>query len=434
MGYGVLVGSRVSYPLPIGAWCQGSESWQGRTTRRRLGRITTVDADTVTEDAGTTEGAEAPVTVRRVTAALDRARDLLGPDVLPRPEDGEATNEATLEQHVDLALTEIRGLVMSYTGPDALDVVRAAYELADLARLMRLRTIDRRVGGLTSVQKALAELRVVGSVELMLRRCPQVVCERCGFDRAVLFRIDDDTVVPASAFDRRDPEWGAKVKHFAEKLEPAVLTEMLLETEMLRRRAPVIVHDALHDPRTFKPMLELSNVQGYVAAPIVPAGKVIGFLHADVHYHSRPVDIVDRDVLWAFAEGFGYALERTLLRDQVRQQRERIREMLRAADELVHEIGESELQIEQADNEAAASKAAPLPPGGSRIHALLTPREVEVMELLTTGATNKQIAERFVVTEGTVKAHVSHLYRKLRVTNRAEAVHRYMRLLAIDQR
>ena len=283
------------------------------------------------------------------------------------------------------------------------------------------------------MQRALSELRVVGSVELMLRRCPQVVCERCGFDRAVLFRVHEDTAVAASAFDRRDPEWDAKVKHFAEKLDPPVLNEMVLETEMFRRRAPVIVHDALHDPRAYTSLLELSNVRSYVAAPIVPAGRVIGFLHADVAYHSRPVDIVDRDVLWAFAEGFGYALERTLLRDQVRHQRERIRELLRSADELVNEIGESELQIERADNEAAATRTAPLPPGGSRIHALLTPREVEVMELLATGATNKQIAERFVVTEGTVKAHVSHLYRKLRVANRAEAVHRYMKLLAMDQ-
>jgi DNA-binding CsgD family transcriptional regulator len=395
--------------------------------------MSTANADAVVDSVESAAGPEAPVTVERLTVALDRARELLGPAVLPRPEGGEATDEAVLESHVDMALTEMRGLVMSYTGPDALAVARAAYELADLARLMRLRTLDRRVGGLSAVQRALSELRVVGSVELMLRRCPQVVCERCGFDRAVLFRIEGETAVPVGAFDRKDPDWDAKVKHFAEKLDPPVVDEMVLENEMFRRRAPVIVHDALHDPRSFKPLLELSNVRSYVAAPIVPAGKVIGFIHADMHYHRRPVDIVDRDVLWAFAEGCGYALERTLLRDQVRQQRESIRTLLRSADELVNEIGEAELQIDRADNDAAVSKTAPLPPGGSRIHSLLTPREVEVMELLATGATNKAIAERFVVTEGTVKAHVSHLYRKLRVANRAEAVHRYMKLLAIDQ-
>ncbi len=378
------------------------------------------------------EAVEEAVGAARVTAALERARALLGPDVVPTLDADEGMDEATLEERVDGALTELRGLVMSYSGPDALDVVRAAYELADLERLMRLRAIDRRVGGLSAVQRALAELRAVGSVELMVRRCTQVVCERCGFDRAIMYRVDGTTVSPASAFDRRDADWEAKVKHFAEKIAGPVLDDMLLETDMLRRRAPAIVHDAQRDPRTYKPWVGLSQVRSYVAAPIAPGGRVIGFLHASVHYQRREVDIVDRDILWAFAEGCGYALERTLLRDQVRQQRGRIRELLRTADELVNEIGESELRIERAETEEGTRSSAPLPAGGSRIHSLLTAREIEVMELLVHGSTNKQIAERFVVTEGTVKAHVTHIYRKLHASNRAEAVHRYMRLLALD--
>ena len=56
------------------------------------------------------------------------------------------------------------------------------------------------------------------------------------------------------------------------------------------------------------------------------------------------------------------------------------------------------------------------------------------MELLVTGSTNKQIAERLVVTEATAKSHVTHIFRKLRAANRAEAVHRYMRLLNLDHR
>ena len=102
------------------------------------------------------ESVEKPVSAARVTAALERARALLGPDVVPALDADEGTDEATLEERVDGALTELRGLAMSYSGPDALDVVRAAYELADLERLMRLRAIDRRVGGLSAVQRALA--------------------------------------------------------------------------------------------------------------------------------------------------------------------------------------------------------------------------------------------------------------------------------------
>ena len=279
--------------------------------------------------------------------------------------------------------------------------------------------------GLSAVQRALAELRAVGSVELMLRRCTEVVCKRCGFDQAILFRVQDDTVLPSSAFDRKDPDWEVKVKRQVERLYESLprpsLDDMTLESEMARRRAPAIVHDALHDPRTFKPLVEPSGILAYVAAPIVPAGQVIGFLHASLRYQRRAVDIIDRDVLWAFAEGCGYALERTLLHDQVRRQRERVRELLHAADELVTEIGESALQLEQTESEAAARSTAPLPAGGSRIHSLLTPREIDVMELLVHGSTNKQIAERLVVAEATAKSHVTHIFRKLHAANRAEA-------------
>lgn len=385
---------------------------------------------------GTTPGLsdtdEDQITPARVIAALRRAWTYLDPELVPPVELSEQTDVAVLEEQVELALGELRPLVDSRQGADALDIVRAAYELADIARLMRRSATDRRANGLSSVQRALADLRAIGTAELMLRRCTQVVCERCGFDRAILYRVEDDSVFPASAFDRRDREYESKVIHFAEKLGRAVLGDMLLETDMLRRRTPGIVHNAQHDPRTYKPWVSLSGVRSYVAAPIAPQGRVIGFLHADVHCQRREVDIVDRDILWAFAEGCGYALERTLLRDQVSRQRERIREMLRTADQLVIEIGESELALERVERDATQHATTALPTGGTRIHALLTPREIEVMELLVHGATNKQIAERFVLAEATVKSHVTHVYRKLHAGNRAEAVQRYMRLLSQD--
>jgi len=54
--------------------------------------------------------------------------------------------------------------------------------------------------------------------------------------------------------------------------------------------------------------------------------------------------------------------------------------------------------------------------------ATLTPREVEILRLLATGASNRQIAEQLVVTEHTVKSHVSHILRKLNVPSRAQAI------------
>jgi FixJ family two-component response regulator len=54
---------------------------------------------------------------------------------------------------------------------------------------------------------------------------------------------------------------------------------------------------------------------------------------------------------------------------------------------------------------------------------LLTPREFEVMQLVTTGLLNKQIAGELGTKEKTVKVHRGRLMQKLRVRSVAELVH-----------
>ena len=51
----------------------------------------------------------------------------------------------------------------------------------------------------------------------------------------------------------------------------------------------------------------------------------------------------------------------------------------------------------------------------------LSPRELEVLQLVAAGATNGEIARKLWVTEQTVKFHLSNIYRKLDVANRTEA-------------
>jgi NarL family two-component system response regulator LiaR len=51
----------------------------------------------------------------------------------------------------------------------------------------------------------------------------------------------------------------------------------------------------------------------------------------------------------------------------------------------------------------------------------LTPREVEVLQLLAQGLENAEIAERLVITEATVRTHVSNVTGKLHVASRTQA-------------
>ena len=52
----------------------------------------------------------------------------------------------------------------------------------------------------------------------------------------------------------------------------------------------------------------------------------------------------------------------------------------------------------------------------------LSDRERELLTLLATGATNKQLAQSLFISEATVKTHLVHIYRKLGVTNRTAAI------------
>ncbi len=50
----------------------------------------------------------------------------------------------------------------------------------------------------------------------------------------------------------------------------------------------------------------------------------------------------------------------------------------------------------------------------------LTPREQEVLYLISTGLTNRDIAQQLYISEGTVKTHVTHLLNRLNLRNRAQ--------------
>jgi len=61
--------------------------------------------------------------------------------------------------------------------------------------------------------------------------------------------------------------------------------------------------------------------------------------------------------------------------------------------------------------------------GERRVEVTLTNRELEILQLVAGGSSNREIARNLWVTEQTVKFHLANVYRKLEVDNRTQASH-----------
>jgi len=81
---------------------------------------------------------------------------------------------------------------------------------------------------------------------------------------------------------------------------------------------------------------------------------------------------------------------------------------------------EKEQRIEPLPAPSAATKGSTT---SDTLHnAGLTSREIEVLRLIATGATNREVADYLVISEGTVKNHLAHIFSRLGLRDRTQAV------------
>ncbi|MGQ0466320.1 MAG: LuxR C-terminal-related transcriptional regulator [Sporichthyaceae bacterium] len=259
----------------------------------------------------------------------------------------------------------------------------------------------------------------------LLQRAAEEAGRICGLDRVLIYRVDDSHLVPAAVwFAGGNDEWAAEVLATANSVE---LRSGRYEIDMIRRRHAVLVTEPQEDPRVRGPLLEELNITGFLSVPVVADGEVVATLAADTFISGRPLDVLDRDCLAAFARGLGHALERADLMDRLHAQREVVRRLLRAAERSVDELCSAEFSLTgrpAPDAEPPAHRTRPTR-AGVLPEADLTARETQILQLLAAGATNLEIARRLVITEGTVKSHVKRVLRKLGAANRAQAVSIY---------
>jgi DNA-binding CsgD family transcriptional regulator len=277
------------------------------------------------------------------------------------------------------------------------------------------------------VQQGLRRLAPIApTAELLDQVCTEAK-RRCGLSRVMISRVDGEVWRPWM-IDFDDGEIGQQVID-AMRGSAIDLDASPVEQRVLTERRPAIVGRVRPD-HVYVPLLGISRSTSFVVVPIAPAGRVVGFLHGDHGPDGPRVDAVDRDVLWVFAEGFGRIYERTDLHERLRVQRARVADAMEVVERTIANVQVAEIELGEvaaASLPVSADDVAPIRTGNRRtITELLTERELEVFEQMVRGLNNAAIADRLVISEGTVKSHVKHILRKLGAINRTEAITLYM--------
>jgi DNA-binding CsgD family transcriptional regulator len=235
--------------------------------------------------------------------------------------------------------------------------------------------------------------------------------------------INGSVWAPQSAYSTRRPEAAKQLVTAAQKV-PQSLTSTVPEFDLLRRRTSILVTDVRDNPNVYREIAVASRCRAYVATRVVANGDVVGFIHADKVLGRNDVDNFDRNLLGLFGEAFGYILARAMIVDEANAVQSRLLSLAAG----VKQAASGLRFLEQDPALARQSRQQCGPPDSTGPRGLplatygLTKRETQVLQLMTTGLDNAEIASRLYVAAGTVKSHVKHILRKLGASNRAEAV------------
>ncbi|MDV7354812.1 helix-turn-helix transcriptional regulator [Rhodococcus oxybenzonivorans] len=308
------------------------------------------------------------------------------------------------------------------------DIGDACRVLVDIERVQEQvarTTAIRRIAELGEVHDAAVTLRGLAPQQV-IEAAPEVVCTQLPFARSMISAVSGSLWQPRRLY--LQPDLDGSPLDFSDYVDASVwsLADAPLETELVRRRVPALVAAAAADGRTHKEIISRSRTSSYVAAPVMSAGKVIGLLHADRPGSEGGLDPDDRDRLDAFTTILAIVYEQAVLKHRIQLQRARVEESFDATQTMLDRISKADAILSH--QAAATADSSTDDPGESRvleINSVLTVREREILSHLATGATNNQIAQALVISEGTVKSHVKTVLKKLHAPTRAAATALY---------
>ena len=298
-----------------------------------------------------------------------------------------------------------------------------AIELQDIRSSHRQAVNEERLHLLTSGQEVSARLSPSAGVRALLEHAARAMCDLPGLERFMVFQREGGVLSAAATVFADHDEWARDCQEFSAHTRYD-LAPKRPEALIVRRRSPAIITDALNDPDAFQPIVQKMQAANYVGAPVIAYGEVVATIHGDAYFTDRPVDEIDRDVIASFAESLGQIVERAILIEQLQFQQRVAEQLAQSARGVLGGMGGQAPLLEL--NEQATTA-----PWQSRSEVVsdLTRREYEVLQLMTKGSTNREIAASIFLSEETVKSHVKRILQKFGVPNRGQAVATYLESL-----
>ena len=232
-------------------------------------------------------------------------------------------------------------------------------------------------------------------VALVLERILDTLIEITGAERAYIMLRDANNaepyVVAARAWDQASLD------------ESDVLFSKSIVDHVIQHRKAVIALNAQTDPR-FEHISSVHSkaLRSLLCVPLLQQDRLIGVLYAD----NRVTKGIFQETLIPLMEAFAHYAVLAL-------------ENARRFQQTTADLRESRRQVRWLQIQAA----------NQRLAEPLSERELEVLALIAAGQANPDIADSLGVGISTVKKHINHIYSKLAVDNRSQAI---LRAQALD--
>jgi len=282
------------------------------------------------------------------------------------------------------------------------DVIVIEDGLSVAARLERLTTVPAQLHGATDVGD-------------LFRRGATLARRQLGFARAAVLTVDRGWLSAETSDPLDDPESDRLRRRMQES--PLAITPGTAEAEAAR--------SGRSRPGSQSLLAEQLGLAHYGFVSVTAQGVTLGLLVVD--RDAPALDAVDYAAVATFAGIFSSVLETALVRARLDEVATELRHLAVSTQALLGEVQHAPPALPSRHGDRLSfGTFEGVPVVAASAEDNLTSRERVVAGLLAEGLSNRQIAERLVVSPETVKAHVASILRKLGAANRVEAVARFL--------